>query len=572
MIISPDHIAPYRFEKDIFYDPLYGYIPINPLLHKALDLKPMQRLRHLKQLSILYLVFSGANHTRFEHSLGVLHLAGEVFDSLYDIKIMEKKNDWPPFTPIHKFALQFAALFHDVGHGPFSHVFEEFCKRNAERFGDYRHEHLTKNLIENGVGNYNQIPTFLHDTQDKIKEKFGSYNNRDLEILSPKNIAAIATGKIPPADPRYHFLSSIVSSTFDVDRMDYLRRDAMYTGVETGSVDIWYLIHNFTLGKSETIEDAWELKLTHNAADALEAFLIARDLVYRRVYNHRSDCAAREMIIRALQDQIDNEKCAIHEMALLNDYELLSNFKDENKGTPLTRDIARRILSRRLYVPLQLNLRFANLDRSAKNKIQTDKTTKPFQEFIKEEKDLAKKLKFSLDHALIFSIDRLKAMDRSGLEKKILIGKNGVSTSLFDLSPHLRSLYGKLPDPYNEEKTTDLLERYLDEISPLYIFIPLEYIDELSEHMKENFEQEWKDRTKGKIPRVVEIQDVKEYLQEYPIEMIEEIIDFFMDFLEVRKTTTKEEIKKKFDYDMRLWFEKIVYDKVKKSMKRPGES
>lgn len=566
---SVDDVAPYRLEKDIFYDPLYGYIPVYPLFHKALDLKPMQRLRHLRQLATLYLVFPSANHTRFEHSLGVFHLAGQVFDSLQDTRIMQERGDWPRLAPIHKYALQFAALFHDVGHGPLSHVFEDFCKKNEERFGKYRHEHQTKELIEKGIGDYDQIPSFLLDIKDKIQDKFG-YSKKEVEILTPKNVAALATGKTPPADSKYHFLSSIVSSTFDVDRMDYLRRDAMYTGVETGSVDIWYLIHNFTLGKSETINDAWELKLSPDAADALEAFLIARDLVYRRVYNHKSDCTAREMIIRAMQNQIDNEKYAIPEVALLTDYELLSSFTDENKGTPLTRDIARRILLRRLYASLPLNLRFANLDDDAKTKLQIDKMTKNYQDFVEEEKRLAEQLKFSLNHAVIFSIDRRKAMDRDGLEKKILLGKDGTSKSLFDLSPHLKSLYGKMHDPHTGEVIADLLERYLDEISPLYLFIPLEYIERHSQKIIEEFEGIWKEKTKGQLPKEVEIKDIKEYLQTYPLEMLEEIINFFVDFLEIRTPDKKEEIKKEFDYNMRLWLEKIVYEKIRYLMKHHG--
>lgn len=273
----------YRLKRrrgaSFYYDPLYGHIPLSPFFRHLLDLPELQRLRGLKQNGILRLVFPGATHTRFEHSVGVYYLTGIVFDRLREKA--KYKDNWPKLTYYHKEALQIAALLHDVGHEPFSHTFEKLCNKLGAK--EYRHELATKKLITNGIRENNHIPETLRKHK---KEKEKKIEEDYQKLFIPESIAYIAArekGEGPPPEPPHEdllFLAQIVDYVFDANRMDYLRRDAFHTGIEIGRVDIWEIINNFTLHKDQDI-NLWTIKYKKTAAKALEGFLKSRDFAYR---------------------------------------------------------------------------------------------------------------------------------------------------------------------------------------------------------------------------------------------------------------------------------------------------
>lgn len=242
----------------LYYDSLYGYIPLPIVVRRAMDLPTVQRLRWLKQLSSASLIFPGANHTRFEHSVGVFHLATRAFDDLRNKAISEAKKEWPPLNHLHKLALQLAALFHDVGHGPWSHAFDMFCEAHPS-YRECRHEIMTEKLISEGVGPYQDIPEFLDDLSKSLGD----------DILSPRCVADIAVGRVPRGNESYLFLSQMISSEYDVDRMDYLQRDALHTGIGM-EVDIWETLHAFIIDPAGRIPSRPAIKFDADQTVCIE--------------------------------------------------------------------------------------------------------------------------------------------------------------------------------------------------------------------------------------------------------------------------------------------------------------
>lgn len=229
----------------VIKDPVHGYIEVEPLTARLLDSRSMQRLRHIKQLGFSYLVYPGANHSRFEHSLGTKHLAGIMSRHL---GLNEESRNLIVVT----------ALLHDSGHGPFSHATEPFMKEIAGR-GHEQIEHLIQD--------------------DPIAGILEEHN------LNPPEINRVLKGE--------HTLSSIIHGDLDVDRMDYLLRDAHYTGVPYGTVDAQRLIQNTLLSDQGLILD-------ESGINAAESLLIARTLMRPAVYIHHVTRIATSMLQRAL--------------------------------------------------------------------------------------------------------------------------------------------------------------------------------------------------------------------------------------------------------------------------------
>ena len=189
----------------------------------------MQRLRRLRQLAGSEFVYPGANHTRFEHCIGVMYLAGKaVKNPNISQRISDEESD----------ITRIAALLHDVGHGPFSHVFEQLLIRNLEK----THEDMTSWIIEKSE---------LSDTISEMGYK-------------PEEIGNLAVGKLHK--PGKAFLDQIISSAVDVDKQDFIVRDTFHTGAEYGFIDVFRLIHTLdVLGEDLAVE--------LGALSAIEAFI-----------------------------------------------------------------------------------------------------------------------------------------------------------------------------------------------------------------------------------------------------------------------------------------------------------
>jgi hypothetical protein len=255
---TPDTCLKYEIR-----DPIHDFIRFSDDEIQIINSESFQRLRRIKQLAFTYLVYPGALHTRYEHSLGTCHLAHRIAERL-DLNQMDKK------------AIRMAALLHDIGHLPFSHVGEEmmalFSKGESKSKG---HEDISLAMIEGT----DRIATILDGGNGPGVENV-------IEILKPK---INASGSLKLA-------SSIISGQIDVDKMDYLLRDCHYTGVKYGIYDLDRLINTVCKAEKES-----RMAFEEGAVPALEQMILARYFMREQVYLHKTRIIADAMAIRAVE-------------------------------------------------------------------------------------------------------------------------------------------------------------------------------------------------------------------------------------------------------------------------------
>ena len=290
-------------------DPVHGYVYITEAEKEIIDSYTMQRLRRLRQLAGSEYVYPGANHTRFEHCVGVMYLAG---------KVVENPNVSRMVTDEEMDVARVAGLLHDVGHGPFSHVFEQLLIRNLEK----THEDITSWIIEKG------------ELSDKIA-KMG---------YKPEEVAKLAVGKLHK--PGKAFLDQIISSAVDVDKQDFIVRDTFHTGAEYGFIDVFRLIHALdVLGEDLAVE--------LGALSALEAFMIARIESFKSIYFHRVGRAAQIMLAMAMEKA--DKKLGLtafktpEEYLAMDDYTVWSALKKCEASKGIIDDLEQRRLLKCAY-------------------------------------------------------------------------------------------------------------------------------------------------------------------------------------------------------------------------------
>ena len=280
-------------------DPVHGYIQVDPELLVLLDSPEVQRLRYIRQLGFSYLVYPGAHHTRFEHSLGAMHLA-----SLMSAQIGLSRED-------HLMVMS-AALLHDIGHGPFSHAIEGLTHEVLGR----SHTDV-KNLI---IGT--PLGEILGDSG-----------------ISADHVCAMIDGSHP--------MASIIHGELDVDRMDYLLRDAHYTGVPYGTVDAGRLIRAMRLSDGQIV-------LHESGVQAAESLLIARTLMRPSVYYHHVSRIAEKIFSTAVFEHCrDDMEGIMHEMVRMDDAACIQALLHSEvvSAQALAQDLYyRRLFKRALYL------------------------------------------------------------------------------------------------------------------------------------------------------------------------------------------------------------------------------
>ena len=256
-------------EKAVIYDVVYGFIPITEWEEKIINCPFFQRLRWIKQLGFANYVFPGAEHNRFAHAIGVMHSMDQTLRALdlaVDDEELYSEKTRSQEAMIHK-CLRIAALLHDIGTFPFSHAIEHAYIRHGidkRREGDSlkklpnSHEHLGSFIIKNT--NYDGGIT-------QILEKYGL----DVQLIS----------KIIKGDSPYLYANQLMHSDLDADRMDYLIRDAHYTGIQYGQFDRDFLLSNLRTFESSKGQIGFGVK--ESAVHAVEDFLIARFWWYSQV-------------------------------------------------------------------------------------------------------------------------------------------------------------------------------------------------------------------------------------------------------------------------------------------------
>jgi HD superfamily phosphohydrolase len=284
-------------------DPVHGYVYITELEKEIIDSYPVQRLRRLRQLAGSEYVYPGANHTRFEHSVGVMYLAGRVAENPSISRLITEEEAK---------IVRLAGLLHDVGHGPFSHVFEQLLDKENKT-----HEDMTHWIIENS------------ELKDILKRN--GYN--------PEQVGKLAIGRLHK--PKKTFLDQIISSAVDVDKQDFIVRDTYHTGAEYGFIDIFRLIHALdVLGEN--------LAVDLGALSALESLIIARIESFKSIYFHRVGRAAQIMLAMAMERA--NEELGLtsfktpEEYLAMDDYTVWTMLKNCKKSSEIIANLERRKL------------------------------------------------------------------------------------------------------------------------------------------------------------------------------------------------------------------------------------
>ena len=245
-------------KRKIINDPVFGFLTIpNELIFDVLQHPYVQRLNRIRQLGLSYLVYPGAMHSRFGHSLGAMHLMHEAIASLR-LKGVE-------ITPEEETSAMIAILLHDIGHGPFSHVLEHTIVDGVT------HEDISLLMMER-INNDLMMRYAPNDAND---------GPLDMAIAIFKN------------EYKKHFLHQLISSQLDVDRMDYLCRDSFFTGVQEGRVASERLL------KMLDVRDD-KLVVQIKGIYSVEKFLVARRLMYWQVYLHKTSVAAEQHLIKIL--------------------------------------------------------------------------------------------------------------------------------------------------------------------------------------------------------------------------------------------------------------------------------
>lgn len=254
-------------------DPIHGLIafreqdPIDQLAWSLVNTREFQRLRRVRQLGFSELVFPGATHTRFSHCIGVYHTARQLLEVIRrKVGRLDDRRQW---------VASCAALLHDLGHGPFSHTFERVEKSRGAR---KRHEEWTAEMIR------------------------GETEVRQILDGVDGNLAAEVATLLTQREPKDVY-SSIVSSQFDADRLDYLRRDRYMTGAGGGGFDFQWLVDCLEVGKitvrpgedSDYVE-VDGLYLNYKGLQTAEAYLLARHHLYAQVYYHKTTRSAEAML------------------------------------------------------------------------------------------------------------------------------------------------------------------------------------------------------------------------------------------------------------------------------------
>ena len=308
-------------------DPIHGFITLSHTEVKLINTRAFQRLRRIRQLAMAFLVYPGTMHTRFDHSIGVMHIAGRICDRL---------KQRSQITDEDCERVRLAALLHDIGHGPFSHVSEHLLDKHANRANGEStlekkkiHEKVTVDIVENDE----EICEILSDEERQF-------------------VVDMIQGK-----PTRDFRRDIVSSDLDADKMDYLLRDSYFAGVKYGIYDLEKIIESFRV-HHRGIESV--LVISDEGIHALEQLLLAKHHMTQQIYHHRVRSISDAMIIRGIGIAIREDN---QELKKLYQYkktrEFINNYMDYHDerlidslrrcGQGKARNMFERIYERRLF-------------------------------------------------------------------------------------------------------------------------------------------------------------------------------------------------------------------------------
>jgi uncharacterized protein len=321
----------------IYRDPVHNIIPLRDdnaedrLMIRLIDSPEFQRLRRIKQLGLGLYTYQGAEHSRFTHSLGALHLMTRILDQLSDRYAIRSED---------RTAARAAALLHDVGHGPFSHAMEKVL--------GVHHEQMTILALRSESTSLGQI---LRSYASEL----------------PRRVASIIEGSFKPAA-----LAQLVSSQLDVDRMDYLLRDSLMTGAKYGLYDLEWIINALQIDEAGD-----RIYIAARGVYAVEEYLQARYYMFRQVYFHRTLRSAEAVLRSALRRALElvakgeevwcasgavtkvlgRQTLAITEHLELDDSDVIFHLKQwQHSRDSILGDLSQRFVDRRLFKAIDLDM------------------------------------------------------------------------------------------------------------------------------------------------------------------------------------------------------------------------
>ena len=289
-------------------DPIHDFVRVYDNELKIIDTPIFQRLRRIRQLSGAHLIYPGAQHTRFEHSLGVMHIASMAGHALAEKGIVSSDD-------IQN--LRLAGLLHDIGHGPFSHLFEEIFEEKRK----ISHEDLGRDII--------------------LKTEIG-------DIISKNGFDKKLITKLAFGDSKFQFMNEIISGALSADIMDYLLRDGYFTGAEHAKIDHHRLTYSLNVYKNK-------LALDKSSLVNFETMMISRFQMFKAVYFHKTVRAGEVMLLEAMdlaEDELGLSSMNLDEYLKLSDDVILAkllNLPEHNSKLKASKKIATNYLNRNLF-------------------------------------------------------------------------------------------------------------------------------------------------------------------------------------------------------------------------------
>ena len=292
---------------EIIRDPLWNNIRVDPLALRLVDTPAFQRLRYVRQLGLAYLVYPGASHSRFEHALGAYHLAGRAL-AMFEERD-ETRGRWRDAAPI----VRCAALLHDIGHYPYSHALEEI--------GALHHEEVARPLITGGA------------VADVLRAELGAD--------APERIMALIRGTSDSP------LQGLISGSLDLDKIEYLKRDAFMCGVNYGDIDVDRLLNSLVV-VTDPERQTPTVGISEKGLSALESLLFAKYQMYRNVYWHHAVRSATAMYKRLVDGALRAGSLSAEALAGFTDEGLLHELA-RRAPTPLLAALRERRLYKRVF-------------------------------------------------------------------------------------------------------------------------------------------------------------------------------------------------------------------------------
>jgi len=292
---------------EVIRDPLWNNIRVDPLALRLIDTRAFQRLRYVRQLGLAYLVYPGASHSRFEHALGAYNLARHA------LAMLEERGFLQGLPADECLVVRCAALLHDIGHYPYSHALEEI--------GALHHEEVARPLITTG------------EVADVLREELGHD--------APERIMALVRGRSDSA------LQGLISGSLDLDKIEYLKRDAFMCGVNYGDIDVDRLLNSLTVvddpdGRGRAVG------MYEKGLSALESLLFAKYQMYRNVYWHHAVRSATAMYKRLVDGALRAGSLSAETLAAYTDEGLLYELA-RRAPSPLLSALRERRLYKRVF-------------------------------------------------------------------------------------------------------------------------------------------------------------------------------------------------------------------------------